>query len=443
MDWWLVIKILWGGIGIALVGLALVLVWRARNVIAWNRDIRKRLQALAVEAELAAPERKKGIRLIIGECGAISRSLSPGQGVNLERLHRFIRSIAACFFPDADRPELQVPLGHLIRSIEASLFRFDRILQQPGLKRIQSFNIRTLRGWYQWSQGLLAHPLAKWYLAHRSGLQRLALARLFIVPDPFSWILFLSRKLLVLVLMKLLLVDVVLFVGRLALDSFDGQRCGPMEENAANLEAALNELASVGFDPGPETDPDIVAIRRRLVGFPTIILSNPTWQDWKTAIHSAAEVLARRHFPDAAKPLEEAAVGPLLHRTRSYLSTLAGGDRVTVVRTIYHMRLETLIQARDATQVILSPMMRGIVRTTATAYGWVKWPLKIYRRLKRFSLPGIAMDVGWVVGKKSVLALICGRTFDHACREIDWVYRASAAMKASGTAGPSTTTDPA
>ena len=435
MDWWPIVKIVWGTIGFAAVCLILIVVWRSRGVIAWNRDIRKELRALAAEAERAAPARKKGIGLIIGECDAIFGSLSPGRSVDAERLHRFIRSIAACFFPDAERPELQIPLGRLIRSLDASLSRFDRILRRPGLRRIQSVDIRTLRGLYDWSSGLLKHPLAKWYVAHRAAVQRFALVRLFILPDPFSWILFLSRKLLVLVLMKILVVDIVLFVGQLALDSFDSVKRGPVEEDADTLEATLDELSQVPIGPTADGDPALVDIRRRLVGFPTIVLSNPTWQEWRGAVRSAAEILARRHFPDADNPLEEAALGPLLNRTRSYLRTLAQGDRVIFVRTLYNMRLETLMQARDLTDLALSPVVRGIVRTTAATYGWVKWPLKIYRRLKRFSLPGVAMDLGWVLGKKTALALICGRTFDQACRELDWVYRTSAAMKGSPSTG--------
>jgi hypothetical protein len=435
MGWWPVIKVIWGGLGFGLVCLILIAAWRARSVIAWNRDIRRELRALAVEAEASPPARRKGIQLIIGECEAIFHSFSPERSVSAERLHHFIRSMAACFFPDAERPELQIPLNHLIRSLDASLSRFDRILRRPGLKRIQSVNIRTLYGLYGWSRELLKHPLAQWYAAHRVGVQRFARLRLFIIPDPFSWVLFLSRKLLVLVLMKLLLVDIVLFAGKLALDAFDKEKSGSVEENAENLEETLNALSHVPVGPTADDDPDIVAIRRGLVGLPTMILSNPTWQDWKTAVQQAAQILARRHFPDSDRPLEEAVVGPLLDRTRSYLNTLAKGDRVIFVRSIYQMRLETLIQARDIKDLALTPMVRGIVRTGATTYGWIKWPLKIYRRIKRFSLPGVAMDLGWVLGKKTALALICGRTFDHACRELDWVYRASAAMKGTRPTG--------
>ena len=165
------------------------------------------------------------------------------------------------------------------------------------------------------------------------------------------------------------------------------------------------------------------------MGFSTIILSNPTWQDWKSAVRKAAEVLSRRHFPDSDRPLEEAAIGPLIYRTRSLLSTLGKGNKVVVVRYVYKMRLETLLQAKDVGDLVLTPAVRGIVRTSVAAYGWLKWPLKIYRRIKRFSLPGIAADMGWIVGKKAALALIYGRTFDQTCRELDWVYRASKPTK--------------
>jgi hypothetical protein len=226
--------------------------------------------------------------------------------------------------------------------------------------------------------------------------------------------------------MKNLLVDITLFVGKLALDAFDGKSEGPVEEDRHSLEEALEDLSHVEIAAAMANDPEIAAIRQKLVGFSTIMLSNPTWQDWKSAVGEAAEVLAQRHFPHSDRPLEEAAIGPLLYRTRSLLSTLGKGNNIFLVRSVYQTRLETLLQAKDLSALVLTPAVRGIVRTSFAAYGWLKWPLKIYRRVKRFSLPGIAADIGWMVGKKSALALICGRTFDQTCRELDWVYRASA-----------------
>ena len=131
-------------------------------------------------------------------------------------------------------------------------------------------------------------------------------------------------------------------------------------------------------------------------------------------------------FPIPTAPLEEAAIGPLLYRTRSWLSTLGKGNNIILVRHLYKTRLETLFFAKDISDLVLTPTVRGIVRSSFSTYGWLRWPLKIYRRVKRFSLSGVAADLGWILGKKSALALICGRTFDQTCRELDWVYRASA-----------------
>ena len=438
MDWWPVIKLIWGGIGFGFTCLILIVVWRARGVISWNHAIQKELKALAIQAETATPARKNGISLVLKKCDRIFHSLSPWEAADAKHLRDFVRSIAACFFPESEQPELQVSLGHLIRSLDASLSRFDRIIHRPGLNRLKSINIRTIRGLYRWSDELVQRPWVKWYVAHRYKIQRISLIRLFILPDPFSWILFLSRKLVILVLMKSLLVDVTLFVGKLALDSFDRENDSSVEENTEILEETLEDLSHIKMPPAMEHDPVIKEIRQGLVGFPAMLFSNPTWEDWKTAVSKAADNIARRHFPVADKPMEEAAIGPLLHRTRSWLKTLGKGDNVTIVRYIYKTRLETLFQARDITDLVLSPMVRSIVRTSFGAYGWIKWPLKIYRRTKRLSLPGIAVDLGWVLGKKSALAMIYGRTFDQACRELYWVYRISADMNALGGNEPST-----
>ncbi|WP_419659661.1 hypothetical protein [Desulfosarcina variabilis] len=415
--------------GLGIIILIFIVVWRAKGVISWNLAIHKELKALAEEAENAAPDRQQAIGLIVDTCQVFSRSFSPQQGVNLERLRDFIRSIAACFYPDANQPELQISLGQLIKSLDASLYRFDRIIHQPGLKRINTINIRTIHNLYQWSDDLVRHPWVKWYMAHHSNIQRFTLMRLFIIPDPLSWILFLSRKLLVLVLVKNLLLDITLFTGKLALDAFDGKSDGPVEANRQSPEAVLEDLSHLEMASTLQEDPQIAIIRQDLVGFSTVLISTPTWQDWKTAVRKAAEVLARRQFPDSDRPLEEAAIGPLLVRTRSWLGTLGKGNDIRLVRYFFQTRLSTLFQAKDLSDLVFTSTVRGIMRNSLAAYGWLKWPLKIYRRVKRFSLPGIAADVGWVLGKKSAIALIYGRTFDQACRELDWVYRNSAVLQ--------------
>jgi hypothetical protein len=162
MDWWWIIKLFWGGIGLGLACLLLIAVWRARGIIAWNRSLQKELKSLARGAETVSLDRRNGIRVIQDRCDEILYSLSPKIG-DLDQLRDYVRAIAACFFPDAQHPELQVSLGYLVQCMNDSLVRFDRILQRPELNRLKSINIKTIRNLYRWSIGVMQHPSVKWY----------------------------------------------------------------------------------------------------------------------------------------------------------------------------------------------------------------------------------------------------------------------------------------
>ncbi len=424
MDWWWLIKLFWGGIGLGLACLLLIAVWRAQGIIAWNRSLQKELKSLAEGAETVSLNRSNGIRVIQGRCDEILHSLSPTLG-DLDQLWDYVRAIAACFFPDAQRPELQVSLGYLIQCMNDSLVRFDRILQRPELNRLKSLNIKTIRNLYQWSSGVMLHPSVKWYLEHRILIRRISRIRFLLLIDPLSWIFLLSRKVVVFLLIRTLVLDITVYVGKVALNAYDQDHDRSDEDDVAVLEETLEDLSHVQMPLAMETDPVILEIRRELVGLSTVMLSNPTWEKWKAAVRKAADHIARKYFPDSDTPVEEAAIGPLLFRTRSWLDTLGKGETIAFVRYAYRTRLETLFQARDASDLILTPTVRRAMRTALGTYGWLKWPLFIYRRAKRFSLPRMAVDLGWFVGKKTILVLIHGRTFDQVCRELDWVYRMS------------------
>jgi len=424
MDWWWIIKLFWGGIGLGLACLLLIAVWRARGIIAWNRSLQKELKSLARGAETVSLDRRNGIRVIQDRCDEILYSLSPKIG-DLDQLRDYVRAIAACFFPDAQHPELQVSLGYLVQCMNDSLVRFDRILQRPELNRLKSINIKTIRNLYGWSIGVMQHPSVKWYAKHRILIRRISRIRFLFFIDPFSWIFLLSRKVVVLLLIRTLVLDITVYVGKVALNAYDQGHDRSEEDDVVILEETLEDLSHVQMPPAMETDPVILEIRQDLVGFSTVMLSNPTWEKWKTAVRKAADHIARNYFPDSDTPVEEAAIGPLLYRTRSWLDTLGKGETIAIVKYAYRTRLETLFQARDVSDLILTPTVRRAMRTALGTYGWLKWPLFIYRRAKRFSLPRIAVDLGWFVGKKTILVLIHGRTFDQVCRELDWVYRIS------------------
>ncbi|MDJ0887146.1 MAG: hypothetical protein QNI89_07605 [Desulfobacterales bacterium] len=424
MDWWLFIKLFWGGIGLCLACLLLIAVWRAQGIIAWNRSLQKELKSLAKETETVSLNRRNGIQVIQNRCDEILYTLSPSLG-DLDQLRDYVRAIAACFFPDAQRPELQVSLGYLIQCMNDSLVRFDRILQRPALNRLKSINIKTIRKLYRWSTAVMQHPSVKWYAEHRIMIRRISRIRFLFFIDPFAWIFLLSRKVVAFLLIRTLVLDITVFVGKVALNAYDQDHDRSEEENVAILEETLKDLSHVQMPPAMKADPVLHAIRQELIGFSTVMRSNPTWEKWKVAVRKAADHIARNHFPDSDTPVEEAAIGPLLYRTRSWLGTLGKGETMAIVRYAYRTRLETLFQARDASELILTPTVRRAMRTALGTYGWLKWPLFIYRHAKRFSLPRMAVDLGWFAGKKTILVLIHGRTFDQMCRELDWVYRMS------------------
>jgi hypothetical protein len=369
-------------------------------------------------------DRRNGIRVIQDRCDEILCSLSPRLG-DLDQLRDYVRAIAACFFPDAQRPELQVSLGYLIQCLNDSLGRFDRILQRPELNRLKSMNLKTIRSLYRWSAGVMQHPSVKWYAEHRVLIQRISRIRFLFFIDPFSWIFLLSRKVVALLLVRTLVLDITVYVGKVALNAYDQDQHRSEEEDVAILEETLEDLSHMQTPPAMETDPVLHEIRQELVGFSTVMLSDPTWEQWKVAVRKAVDHIARNYFPDSDTPVEEAAIGPLLYRTRSWLDTLVKGETIAIVRYAYRTRLETLFQARDVSDLILTPTVRRTMRIALGTYGWLKWPLFIYRRAKRFSLPRMAVDLGWFVGKKTILVFIHGRTFDQVCRELDWVYRMS------------------
>jgi hypothetical protein len=424
MDLWWIIKLFWGGIGLGFACLLLIAVWRVQGIIVWNGSLQKELKALAKEAENASLNRTNGIRVIRDRCDKILYTLSPRLG-DLDQLRNYVRAIAACFFPDSKRPELQVSLGYLIQCLNDSLVRFDRILQRPELSRLKSMNIKTIRNLYRWSTGVMQHPSVKWYAEHRILIRRISRIRILLFIDPFSWIFLLSRKVVALLLIRTLVLDITVYVGKVALNAYDQDHDSSGEDNVDILEETLEDLSQMQMPPAMETDSELLEIRRELVGFSTVMLSNPTWEKWKVAVRKAADHIARKYFPDSDTPVEEAAIGPLLYRTRSWLETLGKGETIFIVRYAYRTRLETLFQARDVSDLILTPTARRAMRTALGTYGWLKWPLLIYRRAKRFSLPRMAVDLGWFVGKKTILVLVYGRTFDQVCLELDWVYRIS------------------
>ncbi len=410
--------------GLAAIGVLAVAAWRIQGVFRWHRDIEKEMEQLKIEVEAATPARKRAIEVILARCDKALCSLSPEVG-DLEELRSYISDIAACFFPDARYPERQVSLGSVVRSLTASLSRFDRILRRPGLGRVKRLRIRQIHALYSWSADLMRRPFFKWYVSHRRLIKRISHMRFVIFPDPFSLLFFLSQRLVTLVILRNLLADFALFVGKLALNAYDCSRETTIGESDEIMDATLEDLSQMDDASTIPCDSRILEIRKKLLSFPAVMFSTPSWADWKKAVRKSAAIIARNHFPDADNPLAEAAIGPLLQRIRWRLDIIAKGEDTRVLRYVYNLRLETLFQAKDVTDLVLPDKVRRFVRYGFRAYGWLKWPWKLYRWSKRTSLPGIAVNLGWTCGKKSIVAFFYGRAFDQLCEELDCVYKLS------------------
>ncbi|OQX23845.1 MAG: hypothetical protein BWK80_23910, partial [Desulfobacteraceae bacterium IS3] len=78
------------------------------------------LKELAKAAEAAPSPRKEAILLVENRCTAIFRSASP-ELIEIKGINDFVVSVATCFHPQSERPELQVTVGRFLRTLEKSL----------------------------------------------------------------------------------------------------------------------------------------------------------------------------------------------------------------------------------------------------------------------------------------------------------------------------------
>lgn len=149
--------------------------------------------------------------------------------------------------------------------------------------------------------------------------------RLGVLPDPFSWLVYLSNRLTMLTLTRCLLVDVYLFVGRLAIQTYNEEaEEGSIPSELGEMEKTVEDFDSLEPSEPDVTDIQILEIRNRLVGFPSMLISSPGLEDWKKAVGRAANLIAVKYFPEAEHPLEEAAIGPLLTRSQAWINPCAG-----------------------------------------------------------------------------------------------------------------------
>jgi len=428
MDWGLFHDVLRG---LAVLGAflflsaTLVAVWRVRGIFAWNRSLRHEFRRLEQQAEGAPESRKEAVTVVAERCRQVWRSRLP-QLSEVADLPDYVRTIARSYHPEGERPELRITTGRLLAAARESVSRLDLILQRRGFQTLRRVRIRHLRQSYAWYDRVSQYRVVGWLSRHQEVIRKIFRLRLFILPDPFSWLFYLSRRLTILTFTRYLLVDIYLFVGVLAVEAYGQERRdAELSFETRELEQSLEDLNDLKDPDASLSDPQVQGIRSRLVGAPGSLFFPPGIEEWKGAIKHAAELIARRYFPDSDRPLEEAALGPLLERFRFWITSICDTDKLPVAHRLHRIRLETLNNLR----VLAGPGGGNQVASMAArSWSWYrmsKWPSSIGRWLRGGSASGLAVKLGWMVVKGSLVNFLCRYTFDRACRELDMVYRES------------------
>ena len=428
MDSWEVLKIIW--VSLAISATVFVMIWsaRARGLFTWRKRIMAELNALEENALQTEGPQSCSLQVVARRCRSILEDISP-EVTELQYLPAYIQSIAGCYHPADEHPELQATVGALINSLAASLDRLDYILHRPGFKKIRTLNVSQIKTTRLWYRRLAASPALRWWRHHRQTIQRVSTFRLFLYTDPLMLLAYASNRLTILILLKYLLADLYLFLGKVVVDAFENSPISNVEyeTSEAELQATLEELNSAGEsiqNNEYSSDPQIAVIRRQLVGFNALLTATPTPKTWWAAAIEAAELIAKKYFPDAPKPIEEARLGPLLDQIRLWIDTLSRGDQYLITRQLYRLKLETVYRAKDFPTRIPSSI-KSIIGKSYFAYGWLKWPMWVYRWAKRRSPLTVAVTIGWHAAKKASLAYLYGRAFDQACLGLESVYRES------------------
>ena len=423
---WKIAKIVLGFGALVVLALTMVAVFRFRGIWHWRRSLREEIETISREIEeTAAGSRKQALALVLQTCrqvkGATSADLQ-----ELSRLMEYIRSIAACYHPDSERPELQVKIGRFLNTGRLFIARLDRILSRPGFKKLQRVKIRHIRQALDWYGRLRCNKIVR--LVQRLGgtIKNIYWLRLVIIPDLFTRLAYFSNRLTVLILAKCLLTDIYLFVGKIGVDAFEDT-----EENyypVADVEDLEKTLEEINLIEPPDIvidDSQILTVRDRLVGLNRLILAAPGFADLKGAIKEAAEIIAAKYFPAADRPLEEAALGPLLKRSRSWLNTLCDSEKLPIIKKFYGVKLMTLYDMKSFSNGQLFEQIKALAIRGRDVYRLVKWPLRAYRWLKKTSPVQMTLGLGWVIVKKSFIGLVFRTSFDTACKELEDVYRQS------------------
>lgn len=324
----------------------------------------------------------------------------------IEGLPEDLQKMAALFHPTAPQPELRVTPAHILLCVDRYQPQLNDLQKRPGFSALAPLSVKELQD--------LHERYKSWFQPNPKGM------------PPLSDLVSLVKSIRLLVYARYLLADAYLFLGRLCMAVYGEDAPYLMEEKKMDLEMILTELSRAKSENGNQHSEKMADIRSRLVGMPSVLVSEPGVSKWKKAVTQAAELIARGYFPESESPLFEARIGPLVSRSRVFMASLSKGEDVPMAGKVLKIRLETLFQAKSMSQTLIPPQVRQIMMRTQKTYGWLKWPLNIYMMASKGIFWKIAVDLGWFAGRKAILVLIFGKGFDKAVHELEALYSMSA-----------------
>ncbi|MBF0451457.1 MAG: hypothetical protein HQK75_12200 [Candidatus Magnetomorum sp.] len=401
------------------------LLWRYRGLMRWRRSLTKELKLLKMENRLLEGPQQKAQDIVIKTCEQIQQAFMADIKV-FEQLADYICQIAACYHPEKDHPEQCITIGNSLYIIQEIAFRIDQLLKQPGLNRFRKMRLRHITQIYERLKRLQKNSILSFYLKYRKIIQKISLIRLFILPDPFSWMFYISNQFTVITLTRYLLLEIYFYTGRLAVYAY-GQSSNIHKQvsfSQEELEALMLDLEQFQAITSNVDILEINMIRKKNLGFAKGLLSDLSVKQWKQAVMESAQVIAVHHFPDSSQPLMEVSVGPLLERSRYWIKTINKIQSIPVVDKMVDVKIEVIFQAKVMIDNV-PPKLKQTIASTMKFYRWAKWPILIYRLAQKMTPIGIATSLGWMVTQKSLLFYGYQYTFYLVCDELNVVYMLS------------------
>jgi hypothetical protein len=416
------------GLGLAALLFALAtltVVWRLRGLLQWKRSLKHEFKELKDELYSAGPCRQQALQVVLDRCQGIWQAGFPDINA-LSGFGGYLRDIAGTFHPDQEKPELCVTAGSLIRTSNSAVERLQEILRRPGFSRFQNIRIRHIRNAWNWYDRISRYRAVQAYIRYRRWINHANVLRLILLPDPFSWLIYLSNQLTVLSLTRFFLLDLYMFAGRQAILAYDHEsRHVVIPQDAGEIEQDLSDLADLTEPEFRPADPRIQEIRNRLVGVNTLFFSSPGYTEWKSGFGDALGVIAGTYFPESPAPVEEAKLGQILIRCQYWLQSVCDTEKLPIVSRLHRIELRYLFSVKAATEHPLFRQAGTYAKKSWNVYKWMQWPLLIYRLIKKTTPAGMAASMGWILVRKGSVNYLSRRAFDLTLQEMETVYRLS------------------